>query len=101
MAIKPVTDFIIQNPRRNWEIVIKEFDKYSMSFFLQYNPVGMSLSTGAIESIKVLMGLEGFPELSFPAILRELMPLFNPDIEFLQSKEETTGFLMLFTGIEG
>lgn len=82
MAIKPVTDFIIQNPRRNWEIVIKEFDKYSMSFFLQYNPVGISLSTGAIESIKVLMGLEGFPELSFPAILRELMPLFNPDIKF-------------------
>ncbi|XHU82910.1 flavin monoamine oxidase family protein [Peribacillus muralis] len=82
MAIKPVTDFINQDPINNWGIVIREFDKYSMSFFLQYNPVGISLSTGAIESIKVLLGLEGFPELSFPAILRELMPLFNPDINF-------------------
>ena len=82
MAIKPVTDFINQDPVNNWSIVIRDFDKYSMSFFLQYNPVGISLSTGAIESIKVLLGLEGFPELSFPAILRELMPLFNPDINF-------------------
>ncbi|WP_285767124.1 flavin monoamine oxidase family protein [Peribacillus sp. SI8-4] len=82
MAIKPVTDFINQDPINNWGIVIRDFDKYSMSFFLQYNPVGISLSTGAIESIKVLLGLEGFPELSFPAILRELMPLFNPDIDF-------------------
>ncbi|MGE7878213.1 flavin monoamine oxidase family protein [Peribacillus muralis] len=82
MAIKPVTDFINLDPANNWGYVIREFDKYSMSFFLQYNPVGISLSTGAIESIKVLLGLEGFPELSFLAILRELMPLFNPDIDF-------------------
>lgn len=95
MAIKPVTDFIIQNPIRNWEIVIKEFDKYSLSFFLQYNPVGMSLSTGAIESIKVLMGLEGLPELSFTAILREFLPLLDPNIVFYAIEGETTGFLML------
>ncbi|RRN71309.1 flavin monoamine oxidase family protein [Peribacillus simplex] len=82
MAIKPVTDFIIQNPIRNWEIVIKEFDRYSMGYFLQYNPVGMSLSSGAVESIKVLMGLEGIPELSFTAILREFLPLLDPNMTF-------------------
>jgi monoamine oxidase len=83
-AIKPLADFINQNPSRNWSLVVKEFDRYSMSFFLRYNPVGMSLSPGAIESIKVLLGLEGFPELSFPAILRELIPLFSPDIHFYE-----------------
>lgn len=84
LAIKPVADFINQNPIQNWPIVVREFDKYSMSYFLKYNPVGPSLSPGAIESIKVLVGLEGFPELSFPAILRELLPLFSPDIKFYE-----------------
>lgn len=84
MAIKPVADFINQNPARNWSIIVKEFDRYPISFFLRYNPVGPSLSPGALESIKVLLGLEGFPELSFPAILRELLPLFSPDIHFYE-----------------
>lgn len=84
MAIKPVTDFINQNPQENWKIVIREFDRFPMSFFLRYNSVGPSLSSSAIESIKVLLGLEGFPELAFPAILRELLPLFNPDIQFYE-----------------
>ncbi|MBU8769704.1 flavin monoamine oxidase family protein [Cytobacillus oceanisediminis] len=84
MAIKPVADFINQNPAQNWNIIVREFDRYPMSFFLRYNPVGPSLSPGALESIKVLLGLEGFPELSFPAILRELLPLFSPDIHFYE-----------------
>ncbi|URT69135.1 flavin monoamine oxidase family protein [Cytobacillus firmus] len=84
MAIKPVADFINQNPAQNWNTVVREFDRYPMSFFLRYNPVGPSLSPGALESIKVLLGLEGFPELSFPAILRELLPLFTPDIHFYE-----------------
>jgi monoamine oxidase len=84
LAIKPVSDFINQNPTRNWDIVVREFDKYPMSFFLKNNPVGPSLSNGAVESITVLLGLEGFPELSFPAILRELLPLFSPDIHFYE-----------------
>jgi monoamine oxidase len=84
LAIKPVVDFINQDPGRNWNVIVKEFDRYPMSFFLRYNPVGMSLSPGAIEYIEVLLGLEGFPELSFPSILRELIPLFSPDIHFYE-----------------
>ncbi|MCQ6265151.1 flavin monoamine oxidase family protein [Fictibacillus sp. WQ 8-8] len=84
MAIKPIADYIQKNPLKNWQRVVKDFDKYPMSFFLLYNPVGPSLSPGAIESIKVLIGLEGFPELSFPAILRELLPLFSPAIQFYE-----------------
>jgi monoamine oxidase len=83
-AIKPVTDFINQNPRRNWPLVIKEFDKYSMDAYLRYNPVGVSLSPGAIDMIKVILSLGGLLELSFLEMLRELMILFTPNIRFYE-----------------
>ncbi|MFJ5624433.1 flavin monoamine oxidase family protein [Peribacillus loiseleuriae] len=82
LATKPVTDFINQNPQRNWPIVIKEFDKYSMVAYLRYNPLGVTLSPAAIEMIKVLLSLGGFPELSFLELLREVMILFTPDVRF-------------------
>ncbi|WP_026679453.1 flavin monoamine oxidase family protein [Fictibacillus gelatini] len=84
MAIKPVIDFIQKDPVKNWGIVSKEFDKYSMDFFLRYNPVGLRLSSGAVEMIKVLIGLEGFPELAFVSILREMMVLFSPNMTFYE-----------------
>ncbi|WP_374718398.1 flavin monoamine oxidase family protein [Parageobacillus toebii] len=83
-AIKPVTDFINQNPRRNWPLVIKELDKYSMDAYLRYNPFGTTLSPGAIDMIKVLLSLEGLVELSFLELLRELMILFTPNIRFYE-----------------
>lgn len=83
-AIKPVIDFIHQNPQKNWPLVIKEFDKYSMDAFLRYNPFGTRLSTGAIDMIKVILTLEGFPELSFLGLLKELMNLFSPNISYYE-----------------
>jgi monoamine oxidase len=83
-AIKPVTDFINQNPRRNWPLVIKEFCKYSMDAYMRYNPFGTTLSVGAIDMLKVLLTLEGFPELSFLELLKELMVLFAPNIGFYE-----------------
>jgi monoamine oxidase len=83
-AIKPVTDFINQNPRRNWPLVIKKLDKYSMDAYLRYNPFGTTLSPGAIDMIKVLLSLEGLVELSFLELLRELMILFTPNIRFYE-----------------
>ncbi|GGH73447.1 monoamine oxidase [Pullulanibacillus pueri] len=85
-AIKPVIDFIQQDPIHHWQKVIRDYDRYSMETFLRYNPVGVSLSSGAVELCKVLLGLEGFPELSFPAVLRELLPLFSPDMVFYEIK---------------
>jgi monoamine oxidase len=83
-AIKPVTDFINKNPRRNWPLAIKELDKYSMDAYLRYNPFGTKLSTGAIDMIKVILSLEGLLELSFLELLRELMILFTPNIRFYE-----------------
>lgn len=83
-AIKPVTDFIEKNPKRNWAWAIRELDKYSMDTYLRYNPFGVTLSPGAIEMIKVILTLEGLIELSFLELLRELLILFTPDITFYE-----------------
>lgn len=83
-SIKPITDFIEENPRRNWPWVIQELDKYSMDSYLRYNPFGVRLSPGAIEMIKVILTLEGLTELSFLELLRELLVLFTPDIRFYE-----------------
>ncbi|WP_129690565.1 flavin monoamine oxidase family protein [Gottfriedia acidiceleris] len=45
-AMQPVTDFIKKNPKKNWEIVIKLLDRYSMEYYLKYNPYGRTLSVG-------------------------------------------------------
>jgi monoamine oxidase len=39
---------------------------------------------GAIDMLKVLLPLEGFPELSFLELLRELLVLFAPKIRYYQ-----------------
>jgi monoamine oxidase len=84
LAIKPVTEFIEQDPRKGWLWAIQELDKYSMDTYLRYNPYGVTLSPGAIEKIKVLLTLEGLMELSFLEMLRELLVLFTPDITFYE-----------------
>jgi monoamine oxidase len=83
-AIKPVTDFINQNPRRNWPWAIQELDKYSMDTYLRYNPFGVQLSPGAIEMIKVVLALEGRLTESFLELFREMKILFTPNIFFYE-----------------
>lgn len=83
-SIKPVIDFINQNPEVNWEEIINELDRYSMDSFLRYNPIGQPLSIGAVEKVKVLVGMEGFPELAFTAILREFIVLFSKGLKFYE-----------------
>lgn len=83
LAIQPLIDFIQQDPDKHWPIVIKRYDNYSMDTFMRNNPVGPSLSPGAINMIKVMSGFEGFPELSFIEILRDFM-LFNPATRFYE-----------------
>lgn len=83
-AIQPVIDFINQDPDKNWDIVIQKYDKYSVDAFLRYNPVGASLSPEAVEMIKIILGIEGFPELSFPAVLREVVVLFTKGVKLYE-----------------
>ncbi|MDF2680528.1 MAG: putative L-amino acid oxidase [Brevibacillus sp.] len=83
LAVKPIMDFISQDPEKHWPIVVEEFDKYSMELFMRFNPVGPSLSAVAVNMINVLSGFEGFPELSFLEILRDFI-LFNPSTRFYE-----------------
>ncbi|MCF6136605.1 flavin monoamine oxidase family protein [Pseudalkalibacillus berkeleyi] len=84
VAIQPIVDFVNKNPLRNWPIVIREFEKYSLSTFLRHNPLGHSLSPGAIEKVYVFSGVEGLPELSLLEIIREFIILLNNNIKFYE-----------------
>lgn len=83
LAVKPVLDFINQNPEKHWPVVVKQFDKYSMELFMRNNSVGPSLSAAAVNMINVMTGFEGFPELSFLELLRDFI-LFTPTTRFYE-----------------
>ncbi len=83
-AIRPIVQYIQKNPSKHWPHVIREFDKYSLSTYLRHNPIGPSLSPGAIEKIYVFSGVEGLPELSLVEIIREYMLLINEKIRFYE-----------------
>ncbi len=82
-SVQPVIDFIGQNPKLHSDVVIREFDKYSMEAYMKYNPYDTRLSTGAIDMIKVILATEGFPELSFLEILRDFI-IFSPQTRFYE-----------------
>ncbi|MCP1310785.1 flavin monoamine oxidase family protein [Paenibacillus tyrfis] len=77
MAVRPIFDFINQDPVRHWPLVVKTFDRYSLYAFLKYYPhsFGTGLSEGAIEMIGVLLGLEGLMQQAFLGTLQFFMPL--------------------------
>ncbi len=84
-AIRPVMDFLQEDPERNWDLLYEQFAEYSLEVFLRNNPFGIKLSKGAIEMIKVLMDLEGFPELSFVELIKDIVTIvFNPEVSFFE-----------------
>jgi monoamine oxidase len=84
-ALQPLIDFIEQDPKKNWPVVIKNFQGYSLDTILRKNPFGRSLSFGAIDMIKVLLSLEGLPELSFLDVFRDILIIFiNPKLKYFE-----------------
>ncbi|WP_054972570.1 flavin monoamine oxidase family protein [Paenibacillus sp. A3] len=79
MAVRPIFDFINQDPVRHWPLAVKTFDRYSLYAFLKYYPhsFGNGLSEGAIEMIGVLLGLEGLMQQAFLGTLQFFMPLIQ------------------------
>ncbi|MEE6451123.1 flavin monoamine oxidase family protein [Gottfriedia acidiceleris] len=84
LAIGPIIDFINLDPDKNWDIVINKFDQYSMEMFLKNNPIGVSLSPGAVDMIKGIIGIEGLPELAFTAILKEIVILLTENLKLYE-----------------
>ncbi|WP_368503462.1 flavin monoamine oxidase family protein [Alkalihalophilus sp. As8PL] len=65
----------------------KNFDRYSMTTFLRDNPLSNSISASAINKVQVLLGIEGFPSLSFiDTLLNIVNTVFGENIEFYDIK---------------
>ncbi|WP_369899980.1 flavin monoamine oxidase family protein [Bacillus manliponensis] len=72
LAVQPIIDFINMNPEKNWDIVERDFGKYSTAEFFKEYPYQYKtyFSPAAIEMIGVLLDLEGFLERAFVETLR-------------------------------
>lgn len=85
LAVQPFLDLYNKASPQEQERLRKKFDHYSFEDFLRFNPIGASLSREAIRKVKVLLGIEGFPGLSFVDILLDIVrTVFNPDLKFYE-----------------
>ncbi|KHE71703.1 amine oxidase [Halobacillus sp. BBL2006] len=84
-AVQPfLTLYQSSSPQEQKEL-IKKFDQYSIENYLRFNPIGPSLSPNAIRLVKVMLGIEGFAELSFSNILFDIIQtVFNEDLKFYE-----------------
>ncbi|BCB02677.1 flavin monoamine oxidase family protein [Bacillus sp. KH172YL63] len=84
-AVQPFLDLYDRADPEEQERLRKKFDHYSFDVFLRVNPLGTSLSPEAIRIVKVILGIEGFPELSFVDILLDIVrTVFNKDLTFYE-----------------
>ncbi|MGA8941229.1 MAG: flavin monoamine oxidase family protein [Thermoactinomyces sp.] len=84
-VIQPIMNLLREDPEQNWDLLYEQFSSYSLEVFLRNNPFGTTLSKGAVEMVKVLMDLEGFPELSFVELIKDIVMLvFNPEVSFFE-----------------
>ncbi|WP_226577903.1 flavin monoamine oxidase family protein [Halobacillus litoralis] len=86
-AVQPFLDLYQNSDDVGKEKLRDQFSGYSMDQYLRNNPYGPSLSTNAVRLIKLLLGIEGFPEFSFLNILIDItFPIFKGDTEFREIK---------------
>ncbi|TGB05417.1 flavin monoamine oxidase family protein [Halobacillus salinus] len=84
-AVKPFLDLYENSSPEEQDQLRKKFDSYSFDDYLRFNPLGNSLSPEAIRMVKVILGIEGFPELSFVDILLDIVrTIFNEDLKFYE-----------------
>ncbi|MGP4080718.1 flavin monoamine oxidase family protein [Pseudalkalibacillus sp. R45] len=84
-ATKPFVDLYAISTPEEQEELREEYGDYSMGEFLQFNPLGPSLSLPAIRMINVMLGIEGFPEFAFLDILTDIVyPIFSEDLKFYE-----------------
>ncbi|NWQ44231.1 flavin monoamine oxidase family protein [Bacillus sp. EB106-08-02-XG196] len=84
-SVKPFIDLYKKSTPEEQEKLKEKFDSYSMEEFLKNNPFGPSLSLNAIRMISVILGIEGFRELSFVGIVTDIIfPIFNEETVFYE-----------------
>ncbi|TMW72775.1 flavin monoamine oxidase family protein [Alteribacter natronophilus] len=84
-ALSPFYRLYRYSDEEQREELVQGFDQYSMESFLRNNPVGRSLSANAVRKIQVMLGIQGFPELSFIDIFRNIIStLFGEESKFYE-----------------
>src|SRR5690606_33868253 len=84
-AVQPFLDIYENSTPEQQEELKKQYADYSMEEFLKENPYGESMSVSAIRKISVMLGIEGFRELSFIGILTDIIfPIFNEETQFYE-----------------
>lgn len=84
-AAQPFIQLYVNSPPEQQEKLREQYAGYSMDEFLKFNPLGPSLSLNAIRMISVMLGIEGFRELSFVGILTDIVsPIFQGDPTFYE-----------------
>jgi monoamine oxidase len=75
LAIQPIINFIKKDPARNWALVEKEFNEYSLGLFLKsyHYQYGSTFSDGAVDMIGLLLDYKAFMGMSFLEVLREMV----------------------------
>lgn len=84
-AVRPFIELYEKSTPKEQEKLKEEYSKFSMEEFLRNNPLGPSMSLNAIRMISVMLGIEGFRELSFVGILTDIVfPIFNEETKFYE-----------------
>ncbi len=84
-AVQPFFDLYNEASPEEREQLKIEYDQYSFGTFLRDNPLGPSLGDAEIRMILILLGIEGFPELSFIDIITDLVTnLYTDDLEYVE-----------------
>jgi monoamine oxidase len=96
-AVKPFIDLYKKSTPEEQEKLKEQYDNYSMEEFLKQNPFGPSLSLNAIRMISVILGIEGFSELSFVGIVTDIIfPIFNEEAQFYEIMGGNDGLPLSF-----
>jgi monoamine oxidase len=75
-AVQPFMDLFMESTIEEQQQLKKQYSFYSTTVFLRNNPVGPSLSAGAVNKISVLLGVEGLAEYAFTDFFTNLiMPI--------------------------
>jgi len=84
-AVQPFLDLFMHSTLEEQQQLKKQYSLYSTTEFLRNNPVGPSLSVGAVNKISVLLGVEGLAEYAFTDFFTNLiMPISLNLHEFYQ-----------------
>ncbi|MDN4526425.1 flavin monoamine oxidase family protein [Fictibacillus fluitans] len=84
-AVQPFIDLYKSSSPKQQEILKDKFGRYSMDDYLKNNPIGPSLSLNAIRLISIMLGIEGFKELSFVDIfVNVILPIFSGNTVFYE-----------------